>query len=167
MQSFIDKFNARIPSKEKLSENRSLKWLFPLLKKRQLWIIKRRTVANALFVGMISAFTPWPLQMIQAAIMSIFFNANVPIAVTLVWITNPITMGPIFYATYKIGAFILDFEGTFPDFELSFEWLGGTFMTIWQPLLLGSFLVGIISGVSLWFLCHVLWHKKNDTKTQF
>jgi uncharacterized protein (DUF2062 family) len=173
-KSLINKLNSYVPTKEDLQEKKSLRWLIPLLKNRKLWIIQRKTVANAMFVGMFSAFTPWPLQMTQAAIMSIFFNANVPIAVALVWITNPITMAPMFYGTYKFGAFLLDFEGSFPEFELSFNWLFSTLGEIWQPLLLGSFAIGILTGIFFWFLSHILWQKsvinkwntRNNTTTK-
>lgn len=164
MPSLINKLNSRIPTQQQLANQRSLKWLMPLLKKRRLWLIKRRSVANAFFVGLFSAFTPWPCQMFQAALMSIIFNANVPIAVSLVWITNPVTMGPIFYATYKLGAFILNVEEVFPEFQLSLAWMMDSFLLVWKPLLLGSFLCATIIATSAWSLSHILWHKNTLKK---
>ena len=39
---------------------------------------------------------------------ALIFRANVPMALGLTWITNPLTTLPVFYAGYYIGAKILD-----------------------------------------------------------
>ena len=56
-------------------------------------------------VGHVYTATAW--QQIIAAVLAIYFNANLPIAVTLVWITNPLTWAPMYYFAYKIGAIVM------------------------------------------------------------
>ena len=46
--------------------------------------------------------------MLLALIGALIFRANVPMALGLTWITNPLTTLPVFYAGYYIGAKILD-----------------------------------------------------------
>ncbi|WP_372887063.1 DUF2062 domain-containing protein, partial [Psychrobacter sp.] len=60
------------------------------------------------YIGVLSAFFPLPGQMLLALVGSLIFRANVPMALGLTWITNPLTSLPIFYAGYYIGAKILD-----------------------------------------------------------
>ncbi len=83
--------------------------------------------------------------MLLAAPMAIIFRGNILISIALVWITNPITIPPIFYACYKLGAWILNIE-LVDDFELSVNYIINILYIIWQPLLLGSIIVAIISS---------------------
>jgi uncharacterized protein (DUF2062 family) len=76
---------------------------------------------------------------------------NIPLSIALVWVTNPITMGPIFYANYKFGSWLLQT----PVYELNFEWSAGWLWQqlhyLWKPLYAGSLMGGHIgfSGLSL------------------
>lgn len=101
---------------------------------------------------------PLPWQMLFAAVSSVFFRANLPISVALVWISNPLTMGPIYYFNYRIGSLLLSERAQENiNFELSLEWLSHTFMTIWQPLVLGSLVVGVSLASVSYLLMHILW----------
>ncbi len=82
--------------------------------------------------------------MLLAACLAISLRANLPIAVSLVWLTNPLTMPPIFYCTYQIGAWIMAVPSrSLPD-ELSWDWVSSQLSTLWQPFLLGSLLLGLV-----------------------
>ena len=101
---------------------------------------------------------PVPSQMLFAAVCAILFRANLPLSVALVWISNPLTMGPIFYFNYVVGTYILGQEASEDlHFELSWDWIINVLGDVWQPLYLGSILVGIILGISSFFVIHVLW----------
>jgi uncharacterized protein (DUF2062 family) len=78
--------------------------------------------------------------------------------VPLVWISNPVTMGPMYFFCYLIGAEILGVEPTGFDFELSFAWLLSELAAIWQPFLLGCLIVGLVSATASFVLVRVLWH---------
>jgi uncharacterized protein (DUF2062 family) len=95
--------------------------------------------------------------MVGAAATAIATRVNLPISVALVWITNPITIPPMFYSTYKFGAWILNEPPQDLAFELSIEWLTESLAGIWQPLILGSLLCGIISAVLGYLLIRGLW----------
>jgi len=67
-------------------------------------------------------------------------------------------MGPIFYFNYVVGTYILGQEASEDlHFELSWDWIINVLGDVWQPLYLGSILVGIILGISSFFVIHVLW----------
>ncbi|MGO1250137.1 DUF2062 domain-containing protein [Psychrobacter sp.] len=97
-----------LPTPEKLNQNRTLKLFAPQLADPRLWHFNRHSLNKAVYIGVLSAFFPLPGQMLIALIGSLFFRANVPMALGLTWITNPLTSLPIFYAGYYIGAKIID-----------------------------------------------------------
>ena len=97
-----------LPTPEKVLESRTLKLFAPQLADPRLWHFNRHSLNKAVYIGVLSAFFPLPGQMLLALIGSLIFRANVPMALGLTWITNPLTSLPIFYAGYYIGAKILD-----------------------------------------------------------
>ncbi|WP_367103674.1 DUF2062 domain-containing protein [uncultured Psychrobacter sp.] len=97
-----------LPTPEKILGNRSLKLFAPHLADPRLWHFNRHSLNKAVYIGILSAFFPLPGQMLLALIGALIFRANVPMALGLTWITNPLTTLPIFYAGYYIGAKILD-----------------------------------------------------------
>jgi uncharacterized protein (DUF2062 family) len=91
------------------------------------------------------AFVPVPFQMLLAAPGAVIFSANMPLSIALVWITNPLTMAPIYYACYKLGAWILG-VGIEQNFVMSLEYVWEVFNVIWQPFLLGCLVVSVVSS---------------------
>ena len=97
-----------LPTPEKVLESRTLKLFAPQLADARLWHFNRHSLNKAVYIGVLSAFFPLPGQMLLALIGALIFRANVPMALGLTWITNPLTTLPVFYAGYYIGAKILD-----------------------------------------------------------
>ncbi len=71
-----------------------------------LWHINRRSISGAVFWGLLSAWIPFPSQMLIAAFCAIMFRVNLPLSVALTWLTNPFTLIPIFYSSYCLGSVI-------------------------------------------------------------
>ncbi|MFP3803422.1 DUF2062 domain-containing protein, partial [Paraburkholderia sp. SIMBA_027] len=66
--------------------------------------------------------------------------------VSLVWLTNPITMPFVFVGTYLTGAWLMNVPPrSLPD-NLTWEWISGQLSTLWQPFLLGSVVCGLLLG---------------------
>ena len=119
-----------------------------LLHDPNLWHLNRRSVAGAFAVGLFWAMIPMPFQMVAAAALAILCRVNLPISVALVWISNPLTMPPIFYFNYLVGTWLLPHQKPLGDVEMSMHWLTESLGEIWLPLYLGSVVVGLIlSGV--------------------
>lgn len=153
-RKFIKKY---LPHPIVIVENRLIKLLGPRLQDPGLWHINRRSFSGGIAVGVFCAFMPIPAQMLLAAIAAIAFRFNILIAVPTVWISNPITFAPIFYFCYRIGAAILDTHVHRFNFELSLDWLMTELLDIWQPFLLGCFVVGVISAIISYLLVQFLW----------
>jgi uncharacterized protein (DUF2062 family) len=142
-----------------------------LLHNPNLWHLNRRSVSGSFAVGLFWAMMPIPMQMVASAATAILFRVNLPVSVGLVWITNPITMPPIFYFNYLVGS--LFFPGcslNIEDFQMSAEWLSHSLGEIWQPLFLGSLIVGTslavigYSGMRLFWRWHVIHHYQKRHK---
>lgn len=148
-----------IPDREWIKKQQSLKLLGDWLHDPNIWHLNRNSVATATFIGLFVAFIPLPTQMIIAGLLAIFFRANLPIAVTLVWITNPVTMAPIYYLSYKVGTAVLGKDpGEFP-FEISWEWLSSGLANNWQAFILGCFISGLFFGLLASAIVRWAWRR--------
>lgn len=146
-----------LPDHKKIREHKHLRCFGTLLHDPNLWHLNRRSVSGAVFVGVICAWIPVPFQMIIAAAAAILVRVNLPIAVGLVWITNPLTMPPMFYFAYKLGAWTLGTPTHEFNFELSFDWLMAELGQIGGPFLLGCFMVGLTSAILSYFVVQLFW----------
>ncbi|MEJ2088481.1 MAG: DUF2062 domain-containing protein, partial [Gammaproteobacteria bacterium] len=89
--------------------------------------------------------------------LAIVSRCNLPLSVALVWISNPITMGPLFYFSYRLGAWLLNMDVRVQSIELSWEWLTTNLAHIGYPLIFGSLLCGWVAGVTGYVLVRVTW----------
>lgn len=166
------KLQKLFPTPEQVRQNKSLSFLAPLMGKPNLWHLNRRAVAQAFFIGIFCAFIPMPFQMALAALLAFRFNSNLPISVGLVWISNPITMPPLFYATYTLGTYILDMPAREFSSDMSMDSLLTQLNDIWLPLYLGSILTGLVLasisyiGMRILWRMHVVshWKKRQETR---
>lgn len=150
-------FKRYMPDPERIRGDKSLRFLGKLIHDPNLWHLNRRSVARAMAVGLFAAFIPLPMQMLLAASLAIPIRGNLPISIGLVWLTNPITMPPVFYCTYKLGAWLMHVPPiTLPE-HLSMEWITDELSTLWQPFLLGSFLTGLACAALGYCLTMLYW----------
>lgn len=119
--------------------------------------VNRRSIAGAFWVGLFIGLLPMPGQTIFAVLAALMFRVNVPIAALAVWITNPVTMAPIFYEQYTLGRLILDLPPRSFAIELSWQWISTELVAIWKPLLLGCFISATIVASLGYLIVSVTW----------
>ena len=146
-----------MPDPALIREHKSLRFLGTLLHDPNLWHLNRHSVARGMAVGLFAAFLPIPAQMLVAAALAVVVRGNMPIAVSLVWLTNPITMPAVFFCTYQAGAWLMDVPARHLPDELTWEWISSELSTLWQPFLLGSVVVGLVLGVIAYFGVMMYW----------
>ncbi len=135
-------------------------WIAPfdhLLHEPNLWVIRRRSVVPAFALGLFVAYLPFPGHMLTVALLALAVRVNIPVAVASVWVCNPFTMGPMFFAAFEVGQLLLGLEPRPFAFEMSFEWLLDGFVYIWQPLILGSLLLGSVLSLLGYIALDLLW----------
>jgi uncharacterized protein (DUF2062 family) len=163
-----------LPEHQKVREHKYLRFFGSLLHDPNLWHVNRRSVAGAFSVGLFVAFLPLPFHMVIAAALAIPSRVNLPISVSLVWVSNPLTMPPVIYFSYKLGAWILRMPAREIHFEPTLQWLTTQLASIWQPFLLGCLimsagfaLLGNLAMRGLWRL-HVArqWQARKRRRQQ-
>lgn len=128
----------------------------PLLKAKD----SPERVALAVAIGLFVGFTPtvgvqMAIVIFIATIPKVRFN--VPIACAMVWISNPLTMIPLYYGMYWLGVLIMGLNGMgFSDFgEIMQGFItsikeGENFIdSLWQGLT-GIFGIGLDIGTPMW-----------------
>jgi uncharacterized protein (DUF2062 family) len=118
-----------------------------------------KEIARGLALGAFAGWFPlFGLQMALAVFLAILFRGNKLAAAAATWISNPLTSLPIFAFNYKIGEWLLNFHNIplkSSGFSINLQYwskfmeLGWEFMTV---MFLGSFVVGAIAAVVVYFL---------------
>jgi uncharacterized protein (DUF2062 family) len=66
-------------------------------------------------------------------------------------------MPPMMYLGYEFGNFILGIDPLFNQFEASIDWILGVFSLIWEPLLVGTMIIGVTSAILGFIGTHLFW----------
>ena len=132
---------------------------------REYFSVNRNSISKAVLVGLFFAFIPMPLQMAAVIFMMPFMRFNVPLGVSIVWITNPITMPFIFYGELLIGDLITltpitqDLDFVIELFTMN--WFSAAFldklMEIIVPMYIGALFTATVFSVSGYYLVRYLW----------
>ena len=120
------------------------------------WLLRHQgtpyNLAMGFAVGMFVALTPTVgIQMVVGGLIAHLLKANRAIAAGLAWITNPLTMGPIFYFNYRVGLLFL--PGDEEKGRAFIETISKATLT--DPVGLWSVLM--LMGRELWGVAGVLW----------
>ena len=138
-----------------------------LLHDHRLWGIRRRNVVPAFAIGLFIAFMPFPGHTLTGALLALAFRVNIPVAALATWVSNPVTMFIMYPAAYQLGRKLLDAPVREVSFAVSWEWVTHTFVTIWQPMLLGCFILGAAAAIVGYVSLDLLWRSSIvDYKTR-
>ena len=146
-----------LPDQDKLKQHKHLRLFGKLLLDANLWHLNRRSAAGAFAVGLFMAWIPLPCQMLLAAGGAILFRVNLPLSVALVWLSNPVTMPPLFYGAYLVGCQLLGHPAQHIDIQFTWEWLVSVFETLAPPLLLGSLVLALLSALMGYAFIRTFW----------
>ncbi len=145
------------PDADSIRKHRHLSFLGRLLHDANLFHLNRHSVSVASFAGLFVCVLPVPGQTVLAALAAIILRCNLPLAMALTWVGNPVTLPVFWFIAYGWGARILGSEMSHISFDVSWEWLEHTLPLIWQPLLLGTFIMGLFLGCSGYLAVQGLW----------
>jgi uncharacterized protein (DUF2062 family) len=122
-----------------------------------LWSIRRKNVVPAVALGVFFAFMPFPGHPLWATFAALALRVNIPIAALTTFISNPLTMGPMYFFAYQLGVLLLGVEQKPFEIEMSFDWVTHTFVNIWQPMLLGCVLLGTSAALLAYLTLDLVW----------
>ena len=143
--------------KKTLAKTKGLSIIQKKLMQKPLWRFSYPSVARALFIGMFWMMIPMPFQMIPAAMMCVMFRANIPLAMTCVWISNPFTWIPIYFSNYIFGTLLLNEKIDVIDSNSCANYVLNNIVDFWQPLYLGSIVGGFLLGLGCFIFVYILY----------
>ena len=149
-----------LPDVNQLLDAPSLRWIRSLARDQNLFHINRHSVSLAFAIGLFCAFLPLPGQTLIAVILCYWLGANLPIGIILIWISNPITIPPMFFLTYQLGSTILDTQPVQFSAQMDWQWFKSLGSDVLKPLFLGSLLCGSILALISYFAVFQLWRWK-------
>lgn len=162
----MNRFRRLLPDRERLLGNRWLRWLGPLLHHPQLWRWSRRGVALGVAIGVFFGLLIPVAQIPFSATAAVLLRANLPAAAASTLVTNPVTFAPIYYAAYKLGAWITgeNMEELTPEARLTHpsNTTEAGFLeriaNLGLPLLVGLAITATIAGLVSYALISLGWY---------
>lgn len=150
-------FRRVLPTPQKLKEQKVLRYFGEHIftHSPHLWHLNRRSATGAITIGMFIAWIPVPVQMFLAAACAIIFRVNLPLSLATVWVTNPVTMVPMYFFAYKVGGWILH-RPPLTDFRLEWDWFASN-PDIAGVFLFGCFVVGVVSSALSNIAVRIIW----------
>lgn len=173
MKNWLKKYT---PSTQSLQNSPEIKELKSFTKAPCFWSRDRQSVARGVAAGLAGAVIPG-FQLFYAAILVILLRGNLPIALVCTLVTNPLTVAPIVYFIYFVGAFVIKNGNSNFVFQ-EFQWNFSSFHAFWSNVSTWSlqfgkaFLVGLpivsvclgmigyFGTILIWEASIILFHKK-------
>ena len=172
----FERLRRLMPTPESISGNRWLRWLGPSVLHPRLWHLSRRGVATGAAIGVFFAFITPIAQIPLSAGLSVLLRANVPAAVVATLVNTPPTFGPVYYAAWKLGSWVLGepvdqastpallapdalpANATPPPRGNWWQRLRATAQDIGKPLLVGTLIFSVGFSTLAYLLCNGIWH---------
>ncbi len=153
------------PSREKVSQNRLLSWLGPVLHAHHLWHKSRRGIALGFGVGIFIGLLVPIAQIPIAGGLAILFRANLPAAVAATFVSNPVTTPALMYGAYHLGAWVTGEkskpkeipEEALPSPMHPLKRFARRMVVLGRPLLVGLGLISTLGGVTSYYGIHWMW----------
>ena len=155
----LKKWMRPLPRRSNVHRYPVLKWFSGMARRRVfLWSFRSREMVTALFLGLIVAFLPLVgIQMLIVFFLALWFRANLPVIVALQWVSNPFTMGPIYFADYQIGLAMMELFSIAPEpnplLQPDYDWAHfelrdlGALLDTFHPMMLGGLALGSFIGL--------------------
>ena len=96
-----------MPTRDEARRHWALRRLGPLLEREWLWHLNGRTVASGAALGVFFGLIMPVGQVPLAAAGAILLRANLPAAALGTLVSNPFTVGPIYWLAYRTGSAVL------------------------------------------------------------
>jgi len=125
---------------------------------REYLLLNRKTVSSGIFIGLFWGFIPMPMQMLAVLLTTPLVKFNIPLAISMVWLSNPLTMPFMYYMEYLTGNYLMGIDSSL-NIELTLEWFSNNFDKILIPLYVGTMFYSIIVSGIIYLLINWLWIK--------
>ena len=148
-----------IPGKRTLERFPVFKAFGKKLKTRKyLWSFKKDRVVPAILIGSVIAFLPiYGVQLPTVMAIALMMKINLPILAGLQFVSNPLTLVPIYLANYKVGSWILGWFG------LTLAEANAIFFSM-KSTVIGGAVLGMLFGLVVYgaYILRVKWEARTS-----
>lgn len=132
-----------LPRRANVARYPVIKWFADAARRRPyLWSFRRAQVLPSLYAGSVLALMPVQgLQVLIGLALAMLLRGNLTVMVALQLVVNPLTMGPVYYATHALGQRLLALAGH----PAAAAGIGGSV----TALLIGGLVAGLVLAVLL------------------
>lgn len=147
-------------SRDRLQGERIHRILGDRIFEQEIWHIDQYTISGGLALGLFVAFTPTiPFQMTISALCAIWLRVNLPMALAACWVTNPMTIFPVYKTAYKLGYWMLSnlpgvFSGLWAEDRSGMRDLFAKGVYLWT----GGVLLGSAAALAGYAFVRIAWH---------
>ena len=146
-----------LPAPDTLKDRWFLRPFGERLADPQLWSLHRRGVTSAFGVGLAVCFVPLPVHLLLASTIAVTWRLNVPVACGTTFLLNPFTAVPVYYAAYRVGAWLMHLPRQHFRFVPTLSWFRHGLVPVWKPFLLGCAVCAVVVGLLGWLLMEGVW----------
>jgi len=168
-------------SPEHIQAGRIGKWLGKHGLNPDLWSFHRGPVARAVVAGLLPATSPFlGLHHFLAVFLAIVMRANLPVAVVVQTVNNPLTI-PIYYTmAYHVGEVMLGRPAKYENhirekikkldetdgIRAKLRMLAGELAMVVVPLMVGCTVIGVVVSISGYGLIYAIWPEEPGEKSE-
>jgi uncharacterized protein (DUF2062 family) len=137
----------------KLRHSSAMRWFARHFLDKRVWKPTQHTLSGGMAVGMFITLQLLPIQSPAAVILAAIFRVNIPIAIALCWVSNPVTVPFMAWLEYAIGKWVLALYITVPTTPFPTQ-LPDSIVEGWMVLkehapvmLVGGIILGAVSAL--------------------
>ena len=152
---WTDRFKLSMPTPETLAAHPWLKPVAHRLLDPKLWHLQHEAVARGAAIGLFWAFAAPVAQIVVATVHSVWWRANIAVAVGMTLITNPFTLGFWLWLAYELGSLLLNAPPgvPMPDGPGKLAWLA----SYGGPTILGMGIFAVAGSIGGYVLVKLAW----------
>ena len=149
-----------LPDPHMLLARWPLRVLGPRISDPKLWTLHRRGVTAGFGAGLAICFMPLPVHLPLATLVAVTWRINFPTIVATTLLVNPLTMVPIYYCAYRVGAAMSGAPVHRFGFRLRWDWLQHGLGPMWKPFLIGCLVCAVVCGICGWLTLEFIWRRQ-------
>lgn len=166
-------YRDNVPSRESLGQNRFIRPVAHRVLAPELWRFTRRSVPRGVALGLlVGIFIMIPgLQMAGAALLALPVRANVPVAVVMTFLSNPVTTPLILAASIFVGNAMLGRSADVSQLMALIEsgaglrqWAAWLFSETAPALVFGLFVISVVTAAIGYLIAAWFWRARIGAK---
>jgi uncharacterized protein (DUF2062 family) len=147
----------------KLKQSGIMRWFARHVLAKHVWKPTQHTLAGGMAVGSFITLQLLPIQMPSAAILAAIFRVNIPIAIVMCWVSNPVTLAALVPLEYQVGKWALAWLTEVPSTPFPTELphdIAGMWLALREHapvMLFGGVVIGAISAPIAYIATYLSW----------